>query len=278
MNVRKVGHDFIDFVFKYSLHISSILIVLLSVIDISNLDSWKISKWGLTDFPIGKIIYYLTVIGTLIFGLFSINNSNDITKLEANNSEKSNKIIDLENALNDSVKEMNDLFNSYLMLLVKNLNFSHSERISVYKVFEERFILIGRSSNNPNLQRSGRSNYPRDEGFIGKGWAEGEYFINDLPDPAFRNGDTYYNQINSICKIDRGVIKKMNMLSRTYFVYRINGYDSQPKAILVIESLNPNGFEKDEVINKLMGVKQPLVMFIEKNNGVKLQLSNSLGL
>ena len=58
------------------------------------------------------------------------------------------------------------------------------------------------------------------------------------------------------------------MKSRTYFVYRINGYDSSPKAVLVFESLKEKAFKKDFIIEKLKDVKQPLIMFTEKNNGV----------
>jgi hypothetical protein len=250
----------------------------LSVIDISNINDWKKSFWGLTDVPLGKILYYISVILAIIFGFWGLSNQKNIIDLEKDNFQKGNKIIDLENALNDSIKEMNELFNSYLTLMVKNLNFGHNERISVYKVYEGKFVLIGRASDNPNLQKTGRSSYPIEEGFIGKDWAEGEYFIDNLPDPNLRNGDTYYAQVNSIIGIDREIVRNIKMKSRTYFVYRIKGYENQPKAVLVIESINNSAFTKEDVINKLAGVKQPLVMFIEKNNGVKLQPINSLGL
>jgi len=276
--IRQFLHTVIDWCFKYSLHISSLAIVILSVIDISNLNDWKSSFWGLVDVPLGKILYYPTVIGAVLFGLVGLSNSKDITDLEKDNIEKGSKIIDLESALNDSIKEMNELFNSYLTLMIKNLNFRHTERISVYKVFENKFVLIGRASDNPILQKISRSSYPIDEGFIGKGWAEGRFFIDNLPDPSSRNGETYYSQVNSICKIDKQIIKDIKMKSRTYFVYRINGYDNQPKAVLVIESINQNGFDENQVVSKLEGVKQPLVMFIEKNNGVKFQPTNNLGL
>jgi len=276
--IRTFLHKSIDWIFKYSLHIASIALVALSVIDISNINNWKLSFWGLTDVPLGKIIYYIVVSASIIFGLFGLSNSKNLSDLEKDTTEKGNKIIDLENALSDSIKEMNELFNSYLTLMVKNLNFGPNERISVYKVHEGRFVLIGRASDNPNLQKTGRSSYPLEEGLIGKGWAEGEYFIDNLPDPSARNGETYYTQVNTINKINKEVVKEIKMKSRTYFVYRIRGYDNQPKAVLVIESLNCKAFTKEDVINKLSGVKQPLIMFIEKNNGVKLQPINSLGL
>ncbi|NBA73912.1 hypothetical protein GOQ04_00005 [Emticicia sp. ODNR4P] len=256
--LRKFLHNSIDWLSKYSGHISCIVIVLLSVIDISNLNEWKESFWGLIDVPLGKIVYYISVTLAIIFGIGGLSNQKSITDLEKDNSEKGNKIIDLETALNDSIKEMNELFNSYLTLMVKNLGFGHTERISVYKVYEDNFVLIGRASDNPNLQKIGRSSYPIDEGLIGKGWAEGEFFIDNLPEPHTRNGDTYYTQVNQINKIDREVLRNIKMKSRTYFVFRIKGYDNQPKAVLVIESLNPNAFVKDDVINKLSGVEQPL--------------------
>lgn len=276
--IRKYLHKFIDWLFTSSLQISSASLVILSIIDISNLNDWKESFWGLENVPVGRIIYYPTVIAAIIFGLFSNSNSSSIKNLEEHNEEKGNKIQDLENALNDSIKEMNELFNSYLTLMIKNLNFGHTERISVYKVYEKRFVMIGRASDNPNLQQIGRSSYPIDEGFIGKGWAEGEYFIDSLPDPSIRNGDTYYNRVNEVCSIDKEVLNNIKMKSRTFFIYRIKGYDNLPKAVLVIESQKEKGFIKEDVVNKLAGVKQPLVMFIEKNNGVKLQPTNDLGL
>ena len=276
--IRIILHKLIDWLSKYSGHISCVVIILLSVIDISNLNDWEKSFWGLTDVPIGKIFYYISVVLAVIFGFFGLSNQKDITDLEKDNFQKGSKIIDLENALSDSIKEMNELFNSYLTLMVKNLNFGHNERISVYKVHDGRFVLIGRASDNPNLQKIGRGSYPLEEGLIGKGWAEGEYFIDNLPDPSVRNGETYYTQVNSINGIGREVIRGIKMKSRTYFVYRIKGYENQPKAVLVIESINSNAFTKEDVINKLAGVKQPLVMFIEKNNGVKLQPINNLGL
>jgi hypothetical protein len=276
--MRTFLHKLIDLAFSYSVHIASIMLVGLSVIDISNLNDWKVSFWGLTDVPLGKILYFICVIAAIVFGLWGLNHSQNIKHLEKDNHEKGNKIIDLETALTDSIREMNDLFNSYLTLMVKNLNFGHTERISVYKVFENQFVLIGRASDNPILIPMRRNSYPINEGFIGKGWAEGEYFIDNLPDPALRNGDTYYNQVNAIRPIGRPIVDNIRMKSRTYFIYRINGYNGQPIAVLVIESLNQNGFVKDDIVGKLDGVKQPLIMFIEKNNGVKLQPTNNLGL
>lgn len=262
----------IDYLFDKALIFSGLCIIILTAIDISNINEWKGFFFGINDFHYGKIIYYFTMLGALFFGIISTINGKEIDKLEKDNNLKSLKINDLENNLNEVVNETNELFNSYLKLLVKNLNFTHKERISVYKIYNNRFKLLGRTSVDPILMEIGRSEYPINEGFIGKGWREGELFIDDLPDPeGGRNGsglNTYYNRVNQIHPIPRIVIDNMKMKSRTFFIYRINGYDGNPRAVLVFESLNEKSFTKEFIVDKLNGVKQPLIMFIEKNNGI----------
>jgi len=272
-NFKKV----IDFLFDKSLIISGICVVVLSVVDISNLNDITIKAFGVEKFEIGRMFYYIIVLLSLIFGTLAVINGTEIEKLESDNNSKSLKINDLESKLNEVVIETNELFNSYLRLLLKNLNFTHTERISVYKVYNNKFKLIGRTSVDPILSGIGRLEYPINEGFIGKGWREGEYFISNLPDINTANGNTYYNAINRIYPIPRPVIDAIKMKSRNFFIYRINGYDGSPKAVLVFESLNPASFTKDFIVEKLNGVKQPLVMFIEKNNGIVIT-ENLLGI
>lgn len=270
--------EMIDWLFDKSSYIASISFVILTIIDISNLNEWQINAFNIPNIALGKIIYYISVIIALIFSVKAISSQVENTTLESENKEQSEKIRDLENSLSEVVSETNELFNSYLKLLVKNLEFTHNERISVYKTYNDEFRLIGRTSVNPNLAKRGRQSYPITEGFIGKGWAEGEYFIENLPCPSKNKGKTYYNAINAISKISKEVVENLNMKSRNFFIYRINGFDNSPKAVLVFESLEPKSFEKDKIIDKLEGVEQPLIMFIEKNNGVKLLENNSLDL
>lgn len=250
--------------------------MILSVIDISDLNKTAINAFGSQKFEIGRIFYYAIVSFSLIFGILAVISGKEIENLENDNNIKSIKINDLESKLNEVVIETNELFNSYLRLLLKNLNFTHTERISVYKVYNNKFKLIGRTSVDPLLSGVGRVEYPINEGFIGKGWREGEYFIENLPDSNAAGGNTYYNAINRIHPIPRSVIDGIKMKSRNFFIYRINGYDGNPKAVLVFESLNPTSFTKDFIVEKLNGVKQPLIMFIEKNNGIVIT-ENLLG-
>ncbi|WP_125185485.1 hypothetical protein [Botryobacter ruber] len=276
--MRKSLHTFIDLLFDKSLYVSGIAVLLLSVIDISNVNEWTVSVFGISQFKIGKLFYYLIVLIAFIFGIVSVAHAKNVSDLENDKKEKGEKIRDLESTLSEIVQETNELFNSYIKLLVKNLDFTHSERISVYKVYQNSFVLIGRSSINPNLMEKGRPKYPLKQGFIGKGWAEGEYFVDDLPDPLNRSGDTYFKKVNEISPIEREVVDNLNMKSRTYFVYRVNGFDNNPKAVLVFESEKEKAFAKENIIESLAGVKQPLIMFIEKNNGVKALENKDLDL
>lgn len=279
--MRNFLKNSVDYLFDKSLIFSGLCLVILTAVDISNITEWKGMFFGIEDFQYGRFLYYFTMLCAIIFGIISTLSGKEIDKLEKENNLKSIKINDLESNLNEVVNETNELFNSYLKLLVKNLNFTHRERISVYKIYNNRFKLLGRTSVDPILMEIGRTEYPINEGFIGKGWREGEYFIDDLPNPeSGRNGSgltAYYNKVNQIHPIPRDVIDNMKMKSRTFFIYRINGYDGNPRAVLVFESLDEKTFTKEFIIEKLNGVKQPLIMFIEKNNGIVIT-ENLLGI
>jgi hypothetical protein len=161
------------------------------------------------------------------------------------------------------------------------LGFGHNERISVYKIYDNEFVRIGRTSEDPNLKTSGRKSYPIHEGLIGKGWSTGECFIDSLPDPNERSGTPYYNAINATAQIPRNIIDNMTMKSRTYYICRIEGFDNEPKAVFVAESKNPNAFTKELVLEKIEGIRQPLIMFIEKinnSNVVSQQNLNNIGI
>lgn len=269
----------IDYLYDKSTIISGGSVIALSIISISKINLFTIDIFGVDKFQLGQVTYYLIVLFAFIFGYTSVCKGNTVAKLEDDNIKKSTKILDLESKLNEVVSETNELFNSYLKLIVRNLKFSHNERISVYKVYNNKFKLLGRSSPNPRLAKIGRKEYPIDKGFIAKGWEEGEFFIDDLPsvDASRTSLNNYIKAVNDIKEIDKEIVESISMKSRSFFVYRLNGYDSNPKAIIVFESLNSKGFVKNDIIESLKGIKQQLVMFIEKNNGVEIK-ENTLGI
>ncbi|EKY08906.1 hypothetical protein HMPREF9078_00678 [Capnocytophaga sp. oral taxon 380 str. F0488] len=264
--MRNKLKNLIDWAYYQSSTISGGLGAVFSIIGISNIHKWNI---GECNFPIGEFIYWGVVMLFFIFFITSLFYKKEMSELE----KKINSINDLETKLVEEVNSSNELFNSYLRLLVKSLNFTYNDRISVYKVNENKFQLIGRTSINPILMEKGRNEYPIEEGFIGKGWQEEEFFINNLPCPE-TNFKQYYKKINDISPIPKEVVESMTMKSRNYFVYRMNNNNEIPQAIFVFESKLPNGLKKDLIKEKLVGVKETLVMFIQRNNGLKVTKKN----
>lgn len=276
MNLRQKGIDFWNWLFKNSLFITGFSTLGLNIIDISDVNDKTLTTDGGVEYFYGAIIYWSLVIIALIFGVFSISNAKEVEMLEIENLSKGNEISSLESSIDEVVNANNELFNSYLRLFLSNLAFGHTERISVYKTHENKFVLIGRNSTNPRLIEVGRINYPINEGFIGKGWAEGEFFIDDLPDPTTNKGNEYYSAISEIYPIPKKVVNCIKMKSRTYYVFRMNGYNNAPNSVLVIESIKPNAFKSQFVKDKLDEIKQPLEMFIEKNISMQINRNNNL--
>lgn len=271
--------NIINWLFNKAQYISGLSFVLLTIIDISNWNEITIDAFGIPTLQIGKILYFIAVIIAIVFGIFAVSKSKEVEELEINIAEKGEKIVELEDAISNIISDTDELFNSYLKLIINNLEFKHTERISVYKVIENKFILLGRTSENPRLMEKGRSNYPINEGFIAKGWEEKQFYINNLPEPNGSKSNDYYKAVNKISKIDKTVVQNMKMKSRNYYVKRIDGLDNQPKAVIVCESKSPNKFSKEDIEDKISEVEQPLVMFIENNNKHKYtNINNNLGL
>lgn len=265
VNIRKNGISIWIFLCDNATLFSMISIVVLTIVDISNANDWTASILGVEDFEYGKLIYYVAVVGAIFFGIFSISNSEEVSDLESRLENLSDKVANLESLNEQLFKEKDKLFHSYLKLLSSNLGLDHLDRVSVYKVEENCFVLMGRYSLNPNLEKPGRPNYPINQGFIGLAWATGKYFHNNLPDPNIRSGSTYYKAVCDINFIEEETVSNISMRSRTYFIRRMNGYDGSPRAVIVIESEEVEKFDEEFAEEKLQGVKSNLVTFIENS-------------
>lgn len=259
-------HNFVESVFEKSQFISGIGAVVLTIAGALGIPEWQKDWHGIT-IDVGRITYLILGVAVILFIILSRERKKTVKKLEDTAEEKSQTIGDLETSVNELVTEINELFNSYLKLLVKNLNLTYEERISVYKIHDDRFQLIGRASESTRLEKTGRGTYPIDEGFIGLGWDRGEYFVDDLPDPNTEGGPKrYYERVSKEVSISKHIVEKLNMKSRSYFVIRLEGFDNKPKAVIVLESKNAKAFNEMEVRSKIEDSFQPLIMFIETMN------------
>lgn len=187
-----------------------------------------------------------------------------IEQLEGQNKVLSEQISSLESGSELIYNSYSELFESFLRLLFASLELNHEDRISVYKVNNqegELFELIGRVSDNPLLEKSGRKTYPIDQGFISIGWKKGEFLVYDLPE--FTKFEDYYAKVLEYADIEEGVIQKINMKSRNYFVYRLK-YNGKPNSVLVFESLSPNKLNDEKIKAKIKEIDSQLKDFVNK--------------
>lgn len=112
-----------------------------------------------------------------------------------------------------------------------------SGRVSLYKHEGETFKLLGRYSNNPTFNKPGRDVYHDDEGFIAKGWENETFEIYEIPKWT-KNGSAWKSFIKAKCNISDDKLKRINMKSCSFYIYRFNNEDARnPHGIMVLEQI-----------------------------------------
>ena len=132
--------------------------------------------------------------------------------------------------------------------LYKHWNLGYNDRITIYRYDLEHFVPIGRYSKNREINKRGRDKYPKDEGFIGKCWRNGYYYINKLPDYSSNEKD-YVAKVTSECSIKKGDLRSISMKSKTYFCRNLLNKSEVPIAVIVVESLNDDLSVSKEKLN-----------------------------
>lgn len=159
-------------------------------------------------------------------------------KFEDLNQEREILQLELESVPERIVKS---LFNFF--------DFKYTERITLYRFDDTHFVPTGRYSKNKEYKKSGRTQYPKSEGFIGLAWATGEYEVNSLPESSRRK---YYQAIRTHCNIDESTLRDMKMKSRAYYCVNLDDEHGDPVAVIVFESTHPNLPRPPEEIGKLL--------------------------
>ncbi|MBD2058114.1 hypothetical protein H6F88_19205 [Oculatella sp. FACHB-28] len=201
-------------------------------------------RWFTT--PTGRVFAIsaaLTTAGTI--GSFK-----ETEKIEALEKEIANleSLLELRTNFFQTIRKLLEQF-------ANEMNFSGTERISVY--FHDgvdKFVPIGRYSENPVFQRIGRSSYPENEGCIGRAWhdGQGEAFVDDLPDPNHQLSD-YLERVKRDWRINKEVVKRFVMKSRTYYGCAIKSEELPTRriAVIIIESTEEKAFEKAALKSKM---------------------------
>lgn len=166
-------------------------------------------------------------------------------------------------------------------LIPKSLpNFDDTCRISIYRCDDEAGILrmIFRYSNNSTFNSPGRVSIPASEGVAGAVMANGDYmYMHDLPDPGGRSSlemMRYYNESSLQLRrvgvtLRQETLSVVRMLPRCIFGYAIRDPETNIKyAVVILESLNPNQFDKDRIVEGLVGNHARILSCIKEISGL----------
>ncbi|ENO18178.1 hypothetical protein [Schaalia cardiffensis] len=132
---------------------------------------------------------------------------------------------------------------SLFLLKVLELDKNSTVRISLYCHDDERgqFLQISRVSFNPELAKSGRSNYSDQEGLIATCWQHSSKVVTGWPEDV---DEWVAIAVQSGLKED--VAKRVAMKARSAVYVRVD-YGSKPIGMVVIESLEQQGVSNSTI-------------------------------
>lgn len=195
----------------------------------------------------GWIFAGLVVPLQIVLSVYVIKRQKSSSKLEEEVGDKSNRIQKLERDLFEIMSQFESLRHTEIRVLSERLNFTEKHRISIYKKEGDVFVMLERYSKNPELNKKGRGIYPSNEGFISKGYTEGTFFINNLPDPE-KEHESYFQKITTECTIEKETLAKLRMKSKSYYVKALEDeYGDNRIAVIVFESINKNDLSKSDI-------------------------------
>lgn len=144
-------------------------------------------------------------------------------------------------SLKDEKETLLNNMNSIPEVIVKRIfecfDFSYNERITIYRQHDhddESFVSIGRFALNETLKKGRRLNYPKNSGFISESWNNGNFEIENLPDPG-NDLQSYLKEVSQISKMSQKDIKEIRMKSRSYYCENIIS-EMKPIAVIVFET------------------------------------------
>lgn len=148
------------------------------------------------------------------------------------------------------------LVTGLLLQLSSRLGFTRGEptRLTIYvHNGNGGFISFGRHCPDPTYAGKGRTLLSANAGCIAKAWANDWCYEGDL---AYKDARRKY-------QITREAYETMRMKSKFYAVKRIDSNTSQPLAVVVLESINPNRFAENQVKSVLDGEEAYLASTIQ---------------
>ncbi|EGQ8122385.1 hypothetical protein V9R51_003663 [Vibrio cholerae] len=167
------------------------------------------------------------------------------------------------------------IFNNYF----SKFELTSDERISLYKMDLELFLCVGRHSDNERYKTRPTRLYPRNAGCIEKIWQTG-YFEDVNPyDPEKDLVKWKQYNIDNF-SLDNETLDKIKMKSRALQGFRIQNSQMQTIAVLVFESINPDGLKLSRIKNAMTPrEKQNLCHLLEslESHMPSLEMASSEG-
>jgi len=197
----------------------------------------------------------------------SVNNEKEIQRLNEKLEQTSALSNDLEEAQLAIVQMRADnedtiykVSSNYLAHVTNDLlRYDDTERASLYLHYENNFILAGRYSKNPTYCKRNRTEFPSDQGCIGKIWSNGGESFDKLPN---YKGEQRVKHLKNSFNIDKGTARKLRMNSIEYCGYAImDGY--KRVGIIMFESLNQGVLESSEIKSLVDSHSQYLVEMLK---------------
>lgn len=197
------------------------------------------------------IILVLAVLSYIIFYCGLKNTSEENHLLKSDIEQKNQKIKEISETKSQLESEYESLranydlfFDKMVALIAISLKLEGRDRISIYFIpkEEEIFILKSRFSKNRALRSKSNKNYSFKEGFIYKAIEEGGIIENINANP--NNIEDYILEVTSKCTISRERIIELNMKSQSYYIKTIDEDTTETIGLIVLESLDPNKFDK----------------------------------
>lgn len=188
-------------------------------------------------------LQFYVFLGAIFFGV--LGSSGSFFK-----QKKNKKIIEslqrenlnLENDINNRELDTYFIFSAYLKTIYDDLKMTSEERVSLYKLDFDKFICIGRYSDNEIYREKTNRLYPKNQGCIGRAWERGGDEIVDSPQFLDDEEAWYQYHINT-CHFSRAELINIKMKSCSFKGIGLRNSHGQTIAVIVFESMMKNGLK-----------------------------------
>lgn len=198
----------------------------------------------------------------------------EIASLKLENEKLRREVLDRENRLRTEIENnyvlAEELISSFKKIahlwtcqIFNEMAFTVKHRISIYYLDADKknLVLLDRFAKNHEFNQPGRPFFARNQGVIGKAWAEGEYFEKKIP--IFNRKNTnYYQYLEDNYGFSRDISSRLRMKSCTIGGFAIEDAHGHHIGVIIFESQDQNDFDDSRLRDLVKRENHRLVEFI----------------